>query len=103
QLDVEQHDVGVELAGDAERLAPVGGLADHVEALGLEQPARYAAEARVVVDDDDRGHVRMLAEPPRDRRTGTHTLASRGKRRLVDAPFLARDAGCSRRWPARRP
>ena len=55
QLQVEQHQVGREAlrGGDARRA--VRGLADHREALGLEQPARPGAEPAVVVDDQHRG------------------------------------------------
>ena len=53
ELDVEQHDLGVQPAGLGQRLGAVSGFADHVETLGFEQYARAGAERRMVVDDED--------------------------------------------------
>src|SRR5215213_1839012 len=55
KLNVEQDQVGVELADGLERRSPVLRLADHHVAVGLEHPPRAEPEARVVVDDQDGG------------------------------------------------
>ena len=62
QQHVEQHDVGPQRAHRRERRGAVARLVDDGEACGLEQPAREAPEARVVVDDEDRRrHIRIVA------------------------------------------
>src|SRR5215218_9212846 len=53
QVDVEQDDVGGELAHRTDAVRAVPRLADDGVALRLEQPARTAPEAAVVVDDED--------------------------------------------------
>ena len=53
ELDVEQDDVRAQPARLGERGRAVGGLADDLVALGLEQQPRPGAEAGVVVDDED--------------------------------------------------
>src|SRR5215208_911276 len=55
QLHVEQHHVRVEARHGVEGAQPVLRLADHVEALALEQHPGAGPEARVVVDDEDGG------------------------------------------------
>jgi hypothetical protein len=73
--DVDEADVGPELAGEADGLAPVGGLGDHVDAgLGLEDEAQPAADHRLVVGEQDpdahaplpaaKGSVAPTAQPP---------------------------------------
>ena len=58
EVDVEQDEVGVQLARGLEAAGAVLGLADDVEALVLQQQARRGAEARVIVDDEDlHGHT----------------------------------------------
>ena len=47
----------------------VGGLADHVEALGFEQNARAGAKRRVVVDDEDPWTHGCQCDRGRERRT----------------------------------
>jgi len=61
QPDVEQHDVRPQRADGVDRGRPVTGLADDLEALGLEQGPRLPPEGGMVVDDQERGHERMLA------------------------------------------
>ena len=52
-----------QLLDRAQRGTPVLGLADHVEALGLEQHAGARPEARVIVDDEDGpGHCKCNCE-----------------------------------------
>jgi CheY-like chemotaxis protein len=51
QLDVEQDDIGPQLAHGLERALAVGRHADDVEAAGLEDAPRDFTEAPVVVDD----------------------------------------------------
>ena len=53
QLNIEQHDLGLEAAGLRERGRAVGGLAHHVEALRFEEDSRSCAERRMVVHDQD--------------------------------------------------
>src|SRR5215217_2254513 len=55
QLHVEQHHIRVEARHGVEGAQPVLRLADHVEALALEQHPGAGPEARVVVDDEDGG------------------------------------------------
>ena len=56
QLHVEQHDLGVQRTRAASMpVDAVLGLTDDLVALGFEQRARAAAEARMVVDDEH-GH-----------------------------------------------
>jgi len=58
EVDVEQDDVGVQVARGLQAVAPSIALADDVEAVVLEQQARCGSEARVIVDDEDlRGHI----------------------------------------------
>ena len=51
--EVEQDEVGREPARRLDRLRAVGGLADDVEAVLLEQRGERLAGERVVVDDED--------------------------------------------------
>src|SRR6266542_734965 len=53
ELDVEEHQVGMELGRLRERFGAVGGLPDDREALGLEQGMGCRPEARVVIDDEN--------------------------------------------------
>ena len=53
QLDVEQHEVGPQAARLGDAGGAVGGLADDVEALRLQQHARARTKGGVVVDDED--------------------------------------------------
>ena len=51
--DVEQADVGPQLAGERHRLAPVGGLADHLDVgLGVEDHRQPGADELLVVGDE---------------------------------------------------
>ena len=62
EVHVEQDDVGAEPVRRLDRRVPVLGLAhDHV-AVELEDAPGAAAEAGVVVDDEDRGHVPIDSE-----------------------------------------
>ncbi|GGL03980.1 hypothetical protein GCM10010844_23230 [Deinococcus radiotolerans] len=47
----------------ADRLAPVGGLADHAHSLGLQQAAQPLTEQRVVIDEQDANHNPSLGQP----------------------------------------
>ena len=51
-MDVEQHDVGVELADQRHRLGDAAGLADDLDGVA-ELAAHAGAEELVVVDEDD--------------------------------------------------
>jgi hypothetical protein len=52
--DVDKADVGPELAGEADRLGPVGSLGDHFDVgLVLEDQAQAAADQRLVVGEQD--------------------------------------------------
>ena len=52
--DVHQHEVRRELARALQRLAPVGGLADHLEVgLRVEDHPQAAAHERLIVGDQD--------------------------------------------------
>ena len=55
ELEVEQHEVGRAAARGGDAGGGVRGLADHGEALGLEQPPCPRTEAAVIVDDQHRG------------------------------------------------
>ena len=88
KLDVEEHELRRELGGSSKRGRTVLGLADHLEALGLEQCPGIGPEARVVVDDQN-VHVDMIVA---DGRGGDHTgnrtmqrLTPRGGRRAAAA------------------
>ena len=51
--DVEQAHVGAELARERDRLAPVGGLADHLDAgLGVEDHPQPGADELLIVGDE---------------------------------------------------
>ena len=56
EVDVEEHEVGVQLVRPARSRSAVRRLADDVVALGLEQHSCRRAEGRVVVDDEDGRH-----------------------------------------------
>src|SRR6185312_3445313 len=76
ELDVEQDDVGRELAGGAHAVCAAPRLADHVEALRFEQRPRPGAEAGVVVDDQDaKRHAAIVAYAGFPGDTGSHTLS----------------------------
>ena len=53
--EVEQDEVRLEPADLLDRLGPVGGAPDHLEAMGAEQRGESLPSQRVVVDDHDRG------------------------------------------------
>ena len=64
QMHVEQ-ERGLEQARGGQRRGAVVGLADDLEAVGIEQRAREGAEVGVVVDDQDaRTHAAMFPRPP---------------------------------------
>ncbi len=64
---------GVELASLGERLAAVGGLAHHLEiGLGLEDHAQATPHERLVVGNENPGHVRR----PVEREKGRHGEAA---------------------------
>ena len=65
QADVEQDEVGSQLAGGGQRGRAVGGLADDGPAVALQRAARHGPEAGVVVDDEDgAGHGLILSGLP---------------------------------------
>ena len=105
QLDVEQHELRAQALGLGDAGRAVGGLADDVEPLGLEQHAGARPEGRVVVDDEDgQGHagpivnrvqhdlpIRLAAPPPRPRSRGTRRpdrrrRTPRSRRRTASRP-----------------
>ena len=53
KLDVEQDDIGAQPARLGDRGLRVGGLADHLIAVGLQQQPCLGAKPGVVVDDED--------------------------------------------------
>jgi hypothetical protein len=61
--DVDEADVGPELAGEADRLGPVGSLGDHFDVgLVLEDQAQAAADHRLVVGEQNPdAHAFLLA------------------------------------------
>lgn len=77
QVDVEEDDVRLQPTGVAQRRGAIARFADDVEAFALELRAGNPAEALVVVDDEDAGHAPMVADEPRVRGTGSHTLCGR--------------------------
>ena len=75
ELNVEQHHVRAQLLYGAQRGLAVLGLADHVEALRLEQHAGARPEARVIVDDENGpGHCKRNCD--RDRPLAPIRLAA---------------------------
>ena len=83
EVDVEQDDVGVELADQRHRLRDAAGLADDVDGLA-ELAAHAGAEELVVVDEHDAPlHARALG----DRQLDLGSLARRGddRRGAADA------------------
>src|SRR3989304_5423245 len=52
-VEIHDHDVGGELAGEAKRGAPVGRVADDLNPLLLKQVAKARPEEIVIVDDQD--------------------------------------------------
>jgi hypothetical protein len=77
ELDVEEDYVRIELASRSEGRFAVGRLTDDLDALALEQRAGNPAEALVVIDDEDLGHARMVADARRIVGTGSHTVGPR--------------------------
>ena len=73
ELDVEQHDLGREPPDRRQRRLAVRRFADDDEALRLEQRTCGGAEGGVVVDDEDRPHLPMLAEREHRHGTGSRT------------------------------
>ncbi len=62
---VEQDEIGPEPSGRIDRLHPVRGLADHVEAVRAEQRGQRLAGQRVVVDDENAcRHVPLIGTDP---------------------------------------
>ena len=61
--DVDEADVGPQLAGEADGLGPVGGLGDHIDAgLVFEDEAQPAADHGLVVGEQDPdAHAFLLA------------------------------------------
>jgi hypothetical protein len=71
--DVEQDEVGGEIAGESEARGSVACLSDDLEAVRLEHSPRCRAERFVVVHDQDgRAHVRIVTHSGR-RRYGART------------------------------
>ena len=110
ELHVEQHELRRELGGSSKRGRPVLGLADDLEALGLEQRPGVRPEARVVVDDqnvhvglivadgrhgDHTGNRTMQRLTPQGSRTGAAAVAA-GSASIVVAQGVAFDGGA---WP----
>jgi hypothetical protein len=60
ETDVEQDRVRPQVEGRLHGRTAVGGLAEHDEAGALEESPDLGPEARMVVDDEDRGHRPML-------------------------------------------
>ena len=89
EADVEQHHLGRQAGDGEERVGAVGGLADDVELVELEQLARRRPETGVVVDDHEGAHVRSshLAAPAASEKTP--------RSRPRNAPMCARRAGPS--------
>ena len=63
-LQIHDHDVGRELADEPQRLAAVVRLADHLEALLLEQAPEAAPEEIVVVDQQHAQLLQLLPGAP---------------------------------------
>ena len=122
EVDVEQHEVGVQLAGRSDGAEAVRRLADHVEALALQQEASGRPEGRVVVDDEDlrahglfessalhRASYLRLATPRRGRdlavgrRPDRARRRARCRRRTAVAPGRPRTRRRSPRRCRRRP
>ena len=61
QADVEQNENRSQRPGGVESRGPGIGLADHHEAVRLEQCPRLGAERGMVVDDQDRVHAPIVA------------------------------------------
>jgi hypothetical protein len=97
QVDVEQDELGREIAGQRERSGAVRRLADDVVARVEQQPAGDGAEGRMVVDDEDTtGHRRSVAHCRAiggggDERCVDHaaTIDDRRRRRHGDSPTPA--------------
>ena len=65
-LAVKQDDLGAQAARSLERRLPVGCLAEHPEAVDLEQRSRTGPEVGMVVDDQQApGHASIVAPPRR--------------------------------------
>ena len=92
QQHVEQHDSGPQPRGRRDRRRLVERLADDVEAFGLEQTAREAAEARVIIDDQDAASSALIlprralrVNPGIARIQGFHRGTARRAERTVTA------------------
>ena len=67
QLDVQQHDLRTKAPGLLHRRLAVGGLTEDVEPVGLQQRSRAAAEAGVVIHDQDGPGHGVIVPRGRDR------------------------------------
>src|SRR5439155_159748 len=81
QLDVEEHDLRLQALDGGDGRDTVRRLADDLEAFFLEERPRRRAEARVVVDDEDRPHPTIVAEERRSFHTVNRTLCGKGRDR----------------------
>ena len=64
--EVEQDEIGLQALGALERLDPVRGLADHVEAAAHEQGGKRITGQRVIVGDEDANcHVTLIGRSGR--------------------------------------
>ena len=87
QADVEQHHLGREPGDGQERIGAVGGLADDVELVELEQLARRRPEAGVVVDDHERAHQPIISPGSRRRLGENPEIKTEGR---SDVPVASR-------------
>ena len=76
QLDVEQNEIGLELASGAKGLDRVLGLAHDLVSLCLEQRPDAGSKAGVVVDDED-CHAHIFVRRGLGPNTVSHTLFKR--------------------------
>ncbi len=74
QLDVEQHDLGMEEGCGSERGRRILGFADNRETLRLQQGPGERSEASVVVDDQHRKRHQNIVARPRNRSHRGHPL-----------------------------
>ena len=85
-LDVEDREVGLELADELDRLVAAAGLADDVVALLLEELLEVEADDRLVLGDDDAG----------GRVGGSTRVRPRAQRAESSADMRSSSASCSR-------
>ena len=100
EVDVEEDELGLQLAGGLQGRRSTVCLADDVESLGLEEQSRARAKGCVVVDDEHRvRHDFILPDNGPFARTGSRTKAQPIRLRCRLSAGERWTARCDQRYP----